>query len=217
MLFGDDLESGPTLSDDLSKGKRTNVSPGKHSKKKTGLDMFEEDPVFEMNTDDEDGGTDIESSSVTDILQLDANLRKLKCILHYTQSKRVLPIGRASHSVVAELTLDEIFGLMELKSNGLFRGDAWLMDLSVKEIPTNGYGSLEREVGAEFPHIIHQELYYRKTKPPRLGGGTMDTRRSSPDDTVFKISFDYFQESIKGTQNKLSSYVGTHYIRTSST
>ena len=182
-----------------SNGKAQNTSHLTPLADNTQLDPLARDSVF---VEGKAGGAvhpvSGDTSSTRDLLQLDATLKKIKCTLHYAQVGKVLPIGKAPNAVVAELALHDLYGLMELKSDGSFHGDAWVTELTVKEVPSqNGYGTLEREAG-EGSYIVHQELYYKKTKPPKLGGGTMDTRRGTPDDTIFKISVNYVQQNLEG-------------------
>ena len=160
MLFDSDIESSPTLGSGHSSegaGMSPEVPVGEQN---TGLNMHDDDLVLKTNEGDADihsAGSDVVTPR--DILQLDATLKELKCTLHYVQTGKVLPIGKTPHTVMAELTVREILGLMELRANGCFHGDAWIMDVNVKEIPSNhGYGSLERDMGDDLPYIIHQEL-----------------------------------------------------------
>lgn len=197
MLFDDDLGTSSSLPENSSYSSEAATS----SKHKTTLDdIYEEGLILETAEGTDSHCSESDVATVRDVLQLDANLKEFKCTLHYVQTGKVFPIGKTPNTVAAELSVSEVLGLMEIKTNGHFHGDAWVTDVIVKEIPSShGYGSLERNDGEKLPCIVHQELYYKKTKPPRLGGGTMDTRRNSPDDTVLKVSFDYFQNVVQGT------------------
>ena len=131
-----------------------------------------------------------------DILQLDANLKRLKWTLQYIEpNHKSFPVPGKHLHMITELVLHDVFSLVDVEHNGSAQGELWIMDMTAKELPTNHtYSSLEREDA----FILHQDLYYKKTRPPRLGGGTMDTRRSSPADTILKTSFRYSQGALKG-------------------
>ena len=138
-----------------------------------------------------------EPASARDLLQLDASLKRVKWTVHYVEASNSLPVT-AKHLVrtlTVELAVQEIMLLLDLAADVSVKGDAWVTDFTAKELPNNrAYNSL----GKEDSYIVHQELYYRKTKPPKLGGGTMDTRRVSREDNVLKISFEYSKEGING-------------------
>lgn len=133
-----------------------------------------------------------------DILQLDASLKKLSWTLHYIESnKPVFPVGKQQHNVaiIAELVVHELFSLLDVAHDTSFKGEAWIKDITLKELPTSHHHYSEDKGEAS---ILDQELYYRKTKPRKLDGGTMDTRRSSSKDTIVRTTFSYSKEDIEG-------------------
>lgn len=169
---------------------------GDTRKKMTGPDksVLEED--VELVTSEDLGASGGEATG--GILQLDASLKKLKWTMHYIQTSNGLPMT-AKHllrTLVVEMVVQETILLLDVASDVSLMGDVWVTDFTAKELPnSHTYNSLEREDS----YIVHQELYYRKTKPPRLGGGTMDTRRASRDDGVLKVSFSYSKDDLKGS------------------
>lgn len=156
----------------------------------------------ELEARREGGGEDADKTSSReeggerDVFQLDAGLKKLKWTMQFIETNRALP-DHLLHTLVTELVVQETFLLLDLGPDAALNAEAWVMDLSMRELPNgHSFNSLEKED----TFIINQELYYRKTKPPKLGGGTMDTRRSSPDDSVFKASLLYTKGDVKGTR-----------------
>ena len=150
----------------------------------------------------QEGGPTPPSSSSSpgeerDILQLDANLRRLQWNMYYVEANKGLPPALQAQHVTAELVVQDVSCLLDVKPTGSLVGETWIMDITAKEVPASHtpHGTLERGEA----YIIHQNLYYKKTKPPKLGGGAMDTRRSSPNDTVLKTTFTYSKENITGT------------------
>lgn len=143
-------------------------------------------------------------SEERDILQLDANLKRLHWNMYYVETNKGLPPALQAQHITAELVVHDVFYLLDMKPTGALMGETWIMDVTVKELPTNHttHGTLERGEA----YIIHQNLYYRKTKPPKLDGGAMDTRRSSPNDTLLKTTFSYSKEDITGTTSFVISY-----------
>lgn len=186
MSFGSNVDLESTTSD---------LTAGETEPKEE--DQEEEHAKFKSTADQEEGSltfAESEEETARDILALDANLKRVKWTMHYIGTCNPLP-GKSIRTILAELVVEETFVLVDLTSDGSLKGEAWVMDVTMTELPSNHmYNSLDRAEA----YIIHQELYFRKTKPPKLGGGTMDTRRCSPDDTVLKVSFDCSKKDIKG-------------------
>jgi hypothetical protein len=154
--------------------------------------------VFSVGKEEQavEEGRGEEVAMARNLMQLDASLKRVQWTLHYIEcSKAQLPSGKPVHVVIAEMLVNEVFSYVDIESDGSLQGEAWVTDITAKELPCNhGYSSLDHKDS----YILNQALYYRKTKPPKLGGGTVDTRRSTPGDAVIKIDFSYSKEDIKG-------------------
>lgn len=142
---------------------------------------------------EKESGTAEQLDPPRDLLQLDASLKRLRWTLRYVEASQSSPAKEPISLVAAELMVFETFALVDFRADGSIAGDMWVMDTTLKELSLDGAPKGE---GGAF--IIHQDLYYRKTKPPKLDGGTMDTRRSSPDDNLLRMTLSYSKENIKG-------------------
>lgn len=133
---------------------------------------------------------------VRELLQLDVDLEKLEWTISYIDPHKRSLLETAAHTIKTELLLHNSLATMTLRSDSSISAELCTMDMSLRECGSfhhNGGVTEEKEA-----YIIHQNLYYKKTKPPRVDGGTMDTRRASQKDTIFKFSFSYSREGIKG-------------------
>ena len=124
--------------------------------------------------------------SKRELLQLDMSVGKLTWTMSYIKTDKKLPLRRPVSAVIAELVLKQSMIFLDVQPDGTIAGDVQVMDLTLKE-DSNILG-----------YIIQQDLYYRKTKPPKAGGGTMDTRRASSKDSMLRVSFSYSKQDIKG-------------------
>ena len=128
-----------------------------------------------------------------EMLQLDVNLRSLSWTISYIEPRKNSSLLQSVPTVMTELLIKDILMIFDLKPDGCISSDVWVMDLTLKENPSDGAHS-----NANTAYIICHSLYYKKTKPPRLGSWTMDTRRSSPKDALLQVSFSYSEQDING-------------------
>ena len=106
--------------------------------------------------------------------------------------------------LATKLTLENLLSSLNVQSDATFSAECWLMDVALKEVAystnrrrSSSYDTLRPGMGSE-SYILHQSLCYRKTKPPKFGGSTMDTRRASSKDVVLQAAVDYANQEIKG-------------------
>lgn len=159
---------------------------------------------------------------IRSMLQFDIELKRLEWLASFLNAENT---GAVSDSLQdnslkytlfsTKLALEDFFATLNVDSDGSSSVDLWLMDLSLKEVPsctTDHRRSCatddRRPSSTDDAYIIHQSLYYEKTKPPRFGGGTMDTRRVSSKDVVMQAAISYSKQDIQGGFDCLCICVG---------
>ena len=173
-----------------------------------GQDSAEEEEDGHSSSADEPPKTHHHRS----LLQLDADISSLEWHATYITAEEVkktgdgfVPFGsHPSVTLATRLALDNLFSSLSVQSDKTFSAEVWLMDISLKEVTysanrrrSSSYDNHQLGMSSE-SYILHHNLYYRKTKPPRFGGGTMDTRRSSSKDVVLQTSLSYSDQEMKG-------------------
>ena len=156
--------------------------------------------------------------SVRSLLQLDVELKRLDWLTTYLDGGNTKGSYGSLHNnalqnifLSTKLILDDLFATLNVDSGGDITADFWLMDLSLKEVPcdiehrkTRATDNRRRSCAVDV-NIIHQSLYYKKAKPPRFGGGSMDTSRSSSKDVVMHAAITYSKQEIQGRGEEIHS------------
>ncbi len=153
------------------------------------------------------------------LLQLDIDITFIEWHLTYVSVNEVKTDDPVLHhhpmsvTLATKLALDGLMCSLSVQPDTSFIADCWLMDTSLKEVVytanrrrSSSYDSHRASMTTE-SYILHQNLHYRKTKPPKIGGGTMDTRRASSKDVVLQVTmeYEYSQNSMNGKGCCISS------------